>query len=36
MDVTGGSHDAGTAVIQWPLNLGANQNWHLTPAGSSD
>ena len=29
VDAAGGSNNAGTAIIQWPLHLGANQQWHF-------
>jgi hypothetical protein len=28
-DVSGGSHGDGAAVIQWPVNYGANQSWQV-------
>ncbi len=31
-DVSGASSADGTAVIQWPANSGANQQWLLAPA----
>jgi hypothetical protein len=31
-DVSGASTADGTAVIQWPANGGANQQWLLVPA----
>src|SRR5690349_8514731 len=29
LDVSGGSHGDGAAVIQWPVNYGANQSWQV-------
>lgn len=33
MDVTGGSRNSGTAVIQWDCHTGDNQMWNFVPAG---
>jgi hypothetical protein len=35
LDVTGGSQQAGAAVIQWSYHGGANQHWYVLDAGNS-
>ncbi len=34
VDVYGGSHAPGAAIIQWPANGGANQQWRFEPLGN--
>jgi hypothetical protein len=35
LDVTGGSLQAGAAVVQWPYQGGANQQWYVLDVGNS-